>query len=274
MDIRLISSPFSLDQLQTGMGQAPEALLAAGLVEQLRGDGHRVSVAARPTDLGAGGQLTRIGRNLASLAQAVAETVPAGALPVILGGDCLVSIGVVAGLRRVLADDLGIAWFDAHGDFNTPETTISGYLGGMPLACCCGRGLAELRAAAGLTRPVAEAQVALLGVRDLDPAEAQLLDGTPVRRFPPGEVAHFTADARPTYLHFDVDALDLALAPGVNYPAPGGLILEAALAAARQVRPHLAAVSLTAVDPTRDPSGQTVRTGLAVLRGVLTVSGR
>lgn len=251
------------------MGQAPEALLAAGLVAGLEADGHTVRVAERPVDLGEGDRLTRIGRNGDLLAEAVAEARRAGALPVVLGGDCLVAIGVVAGLRRAAAPEFGIAWFDAHGDFNTPATTISGYLGGMPLACVCGRGLEELRAAAALTAPVAEAQVALLGVRDLDPAEAALLDTTPVRRYPPAAIADYRAAAWPTYLHFDIDALDLSLAPGVNYPAPGGLSLPAALAAGRQVQPHLAALALTAVDPERDPSGQTVQTGLAVLRGLL-----
>ncbi|MBL8055041.1 MAG: arginase family protein, partial [Anaerolineales bacterium] len=193
MQLTLIPSPFSLDQLRVGMGRAPEALLAAGLADRLRAGGHTVRVAERATELGAGDRLTRIGRHLAGLAQAVAEAAQAGALPVVLGGDCLAAIGVVAGLRRAPAGELGITWFDAHGDFNTPATTISGYLGGMPLACCCGRGLDELRAAAGLTQPVAEAHVALLGVRDLDPAEAALLDSTPVQRFPPDKLAQFTA---------------------------------------------------------------------------------
>ncbi len=269
MRLTLIPSPFALDQFRQSMGRAPEALLAAGLVAALQSDGHAVSVAEHPLDLGSGSQMDRLGRNSARLAEAVAAARQAGTLPLILGGDCLVAIGVVAGLRRALAGDLGIAWFDAHGDFNTPATTLSGYLGGMPLACVCGRGLDELRAAAGLARPVDEAQVALLGVRDLDEPEAALLDTTPVRRFPPADLTRFTAEARPTYLHFDIDALDLALAPGVNYPAPGGLSLSAALAAARQVRAHLAALALTAVDPEKDEQGQTVQTALALLRGLL-----
>lgn len=269
MRLSLIPSPFALDEYRRSMGRAPAALLAAGLVEALRADGHRVDVAERPLDLGPGSRLDRLGRNGALLADAVAAARLAGALPVVLGGDCLVSIGVVAGLRRAPAGDLGIVWFDAHGDFNTPATTLSGYLGGMPLACVCGRGLDELRAAAGLTRPVEEAQVDLLGVRDLDAPEAALLDTTPVRRFSPADLAGFTAAARPTYLHFDIDALDLALAPGVNYPAAGGLALPAALAAARRARPYLAAVALTAVDPEKDETGQTVTTALAWLRGLL-----
>lgn len=269
MHLTLIPSPFDLDQPLQRMGRAPAELLAAGLVTQLETAGHNVEVLERETDLGAGERLTRMGRNLAALAEAVDAARRAGRLPVILGGDCTTSIGVVAGLRRSLPTELGIAWFDAHGDFNTPETTISGYLGGMPLACCCGRGLAELRAAAGLLLPVKEEHVALLGVRDLDPAEKDLLDTTPVQRFEPHHISGFTSPSLPTYLHFDIDALDLAFAPGVSYPAPGGLTPQTAIEAARKVLPHLAAFSLTAVNPERDVTGQTVQTALQILTGVL-----
>ncbi|MGQ0603245.1 MAG: arginase family protein [Anaerolineales bacterium] len=269
MNLTLIPSPFSLDQHFKGMGRASEALLSAGLVAALESDSHTVAVAYRSIELGEGDRLARIGRNGALLAEAVADAVRAGTMPVILGGDCLVSIGAVAGLRRSLTEDFGIAWFDAHGDFNTPETTISGYLGGMPLACVCGRGLDELRAAANLTQPVNEANVALLGVRDLDPAEKDLLDSTSVRRFDPTRLSHYTSHALPTYLHFDIDVLDPAYAPGVNYPAPNGLTPEAAIESARKVQPHLAALSLTAVDPERDPTGQTVQMSIELLRGIL-----
>lgn len=269
MHLTLIPSPFDLDQPLHRMGRAPAELLAAGLVNLLEEDGHMVDVMERETDLGVGDRLTRMGRNLAALAAAVSVARRAKHLPVILGGDCTTSIGVVAGLRRSLPGELGITWFDAHGDFNTPEITISHYLGGMPLACCCGRGLDELRAAAGLHQPVNEAHVAVLGVRDLDPAEKDLLDSTAVQRFEPAHVSRFTPQNIPTYLHFDVDALDLAFAPGVSYPAPGGLAPQTAIDAARKVVPHLAAFSLTAVNPEQDSSGQTVQTALQILSGIL-----
>jgi arginase len=269
MNLTLIPSPFFLDQYRKGMGRAPETLLAAGLVEALEKDGHSVSVAERSVDLGDGDRLTLMGRNLAILADAVAGARQAGRLPVILGGDCTLSIGVVAGLRRALTEDFGIAWFDAHGDFNTPDTTLSGFLGGMPLACCCGRGLETLRKATGLTQPVNEAYVSILGVRDLDPPEKDLLDTTPVHRYAPEEVAKFHALARPTYLHFDIDVLDPQFAPGVNYPTANGLTPEAALATARTIRPHLAALSLTAVDPEIDPTALTVQTATTWLSALL-----
>lgn len=269
MHLTLIPSPFYLDQHRKGMGRAPEVLLEAGLVSALEKDGHSVVVAERDVNLGEGDRLTLMGRHLATLADAVTGARRAGRLPVILGGDCSVAIGVVAGLRRALDDDFGIAWFDAHGDFNTPDTTLSGFLGGMPLACCCGRGLETLREAVGLTQPVNEAYVSLLGVRDLDAPEKALLDTTPVRRYAPDELAHFRTEARPTYLHVDIDVLDPAYAPGVNYLTPNGLTPEAALTTARPIHPYLVALTLTAVDPEIDPTGQTVQTALALLSALL-----
>jgi len=269
MHLTLIPSPFDLDQPLHRMGRAPGNLLAADLVNWLEADGHTVQVIERETDLGPGDRLARMGRNLAALAEAVNAARQGGRLPVILGGDCTTSIGVVAGLRRSLPTELGITWFDAHGDFNTPETTISHYLGGMPLACCCGRGLEELRMSAGLQLPVKEENVALLGVRDLDPAEKDLLDSTAVQRFDPMHVSHFTPQNIPTYLHFDIDVLDVAVAPGVSYPAPDGLAPQTAIEAARKIAPHLAAFSLTAVNPEQDPSGQTVQMAIHILRGIL-----
>ena len=269
MRLTLIPSPFALDQYRHSMGRAPEALLAHGLQESLEADGHTVAVVKRELDLGSGAVLQRIGRNDAILAEHVAAARRANSLPVVLGGDCLVSIGVVAGLRRALDSDFGVAWFDAHGDFNTPETTISGYLGGMPLACCCGRGLERLRETAGLDRPVSESNVIMLGIRDLDPPERALLDTTPVRIFDPARTPSFIPDLRPTYLHFDIDALDPAIAPGVNYLTPNGLSLATALDAARKIKPHLAAFSLTAVDPELDRNGKTAQTAIEIIRGVL-----
>jgi arginase len=269
MHLTLIPSPFALDKHLSSMGRAPQVLLDAGLLAALQSDGHTITVVERDLGLGVGTVLERIGRNTAILAEHVAAAHRAGTLPLILGGDCLVSIGVVTGLRRALEADFGIAWFDAHGDFNTPDTTISGYLGGMPLACCCGRGLEILRETTGLDRPMNEANVIMLGIRDLDPPEKALLDQTPVRIFDPAGTPPFVPDDRPTYLHFDIDVMDPRLAPGVNFLTPNGLSLETALAAARKVKPHLAAFSFTAVDPERDRDGRTVQTAIQLIRGIL-----
>jgi arginase len=269
MKLTIITSPFSLDEPRCRGGLGPGALLADGLVEMLRGDGHDVALAERALDLGTGDPRARIGRNGAIIADLVATTRAAGRVPLVLGGDCLVAIGIVAGIRQTSAGPLALAYFDAHGDFNTPETSPSGYLPGMPLACVCGRGLDDLRRAAGLTEPVAEADVSLLGVRDLDPPERAVLDTTPVRRFEPDQLGSFAPLAFPTYLHIDLDTLDPSLAPGVTHPAPGGLDPAQVVGVARRVPRDLAAIALTTLVPERDDGHRTQRSALEIIRGAL-----
>lgn len=265
MNLSLIPSPFALDQYRQNAGLASDVLLAQGLREKLEQNGHTVTLVERAVNLGPGTVLERIGQHLTSLADCVADARARGSLPVVLGGDCMVAVGVVAGLQRTLHPNLAIAWFDAHGDFNTPATTLSGYLGGMPLACACGYGLPELRKSVGLDMVVDPAKVIMLGIRDLDGPEQELIDSTPVRIFSPLTAVEFAAVEQPTYLHFDMDCLDPSLAPGVNYLVAKGLVLEDALTAARRVKPHLAALSLTAFDPTHDRDNRTAITALELL---------
>lgn len=111
------------------------------------------------------------------LADAVRRARAGGALPFIVGGDCLISLGAVGGLDGAAP---GVVWIDAHGDFNTPETTPSGYLGGMPLAALAGRCLPALATAAGLQTPIPEECIVLLGARDLDPPEQAALAASQV----------------------------------------------------------------------------------------------
>ena len=117
-----------------------------------------------------------------------------------------------------------MTWLDAHGDFNTPETTISGYLGGMALALLTGRA-PELIGPAGL-RPVAEDAAVLVDARDLDPAEREELAASRVRQVPadPGaiEAALRGLADQPVYLHLDVDVIDGAELPGIRFPVSPG----------------------------------------------------
>src|SRR3990170_5555832 len=105
------------------------------------------------------------------LADRVAAVLAAGDRPVSVAGDCLSSLGVIAGLQRA-GVDANLLWFDAHGDFNTWQTTPSGFLGGMPLAMAVGRGEQRLVEALGM-RPIEEASVILSDARDLDPGERE-----------------------------------------------------------------------------------------------------
>ncbi|MDH5506649.1 MAG: arginase family protein [Anaerolineae bacterium] len=282
MDITLISVPFSQDAYGVDVGKAPEALRSAGLVARLGAAGIGLKAEIHISqDLGTGSQLERLARLGVVLAERVAEAYAAGSVPLVLGGDCLNAVGVGAGLQRAMdGAALGAAWFDAHGDFNTPEISLSGFLPGMPLACMCGYGLEDYRREVGLDRALDEGQVIMLGVRDLDPAEHILLDSTPISYLSPAEVqagrtavaaAYHFREVDGVYLHLDIDVLDPKEAPGVNFPTPGGITLEAAIAAGRVVRENapLAGLCLTAFDPDEDVDGRTAEAAIRLLVGIL-----
>jgi arginase len=166
----------------------------------------------------------------------------------VVGGDCTSHAGAMAGLRRARPESrLGICWFDAHGDFNTPQTTPSGNVWGMPFAMLLGHGDADLVAACdGPTADAADA--ALLGGQVLDEGESRTLAASRVAHFGAGMLgtdsglAALDAWARTVaqrvagfYIAFDLDALDAAGDWAVAMPEPNGLSLETALAAVRTI---------------------------------------
>lgn len=175
------------------------------------------------------------------LHQAVAGAVARAARPLVLSGDCPTARAVVAGLQRRYRD-VAVVWLDAHGDFNTPAITISGYLGGMALAMLTGRTPGLFGDTLGL-RPVDDVNVVLGDARDLDPAERDALAASQVRRVPADPAAITAAldgPARmPVYLHLDVDVIDSAQLPGLRFPSGPGPSLT-------QIGECLAAVCATA----------------------------
>ena len=158
------------------------------------------------------------------LHQAVAGAVARAGRPLLLSGDCPAALGAVGGLQRRYRD-VAVVWLDAHGDFNTPAITISGYLGGMPLAMLTGRAPGLFCDALGL-RPVADTNVVLADARDLDPAERDALAASGVRRVSADPAAITSAlgglGRTPVYLHLDVDVIDSAQLPGLRFPAGPG----------------------------------------------------
>jgi arginase len=163
----------------------------------------------------------------------VAAAVAAESSTLVVSGDCTTSLASVAGRRR-RGDDLGIVWFDAHGDFNTEESSETGYLGGTPLAKICGRGELDGLAPLGLT-PIDPGRVLLVGARDIDGPEGELLDADGVRRVSVAELRLEDLPAGPLYVHLDCDVVDSGAMPGLIYPTPDGPSIDAVAAALRTV---------------------------------------
>jgi arginase len=154
----------------------------------------------------------------------LADRVAVAENPVVYAGDCVSTIGVLAGLARKGIHPT-LLFFDAHGDFNTWETTPSGFLGGMPLAMLTGRGEQTIVDGAGLT-PLPDGRVVLVDGRDLDPGEDQAVADSGIGFLSVAEVAHSIPPSGPLYVHIDGDVVDPSDMPAMNYPAADGPSLE------------------------------------------------
>ena len=204
------------------------------------------------------------------LADQVAAALGAGELPVSIAGDCLSALGAAAGLQRA-GVAASLLWFDAHGDFNTHDTSPSGFLGGMPLAMLVGRG--EQTLVEGLRlRPLDEAVVLLTDARDLDPGEREAVAAARLRHIARVDDLLIAAlPGGPLHVHFDTDVVDPAESPGQNYLAPGGpsaAVLGAvfrSLAASGRV----VAVSVSAWAPDKDVDGRSRRVSLELVECLL-----
>jgi len=168
-------------------------------------------------DLPKDSEMERMAALYAALADAVAA---ATEMPRIYAGDCCVILGVLAGLQRCHIDPV-LVFFDAHGDFNTWETTPSRFIGGMPLAMATGRGDQTIVEACGM-RTIPDGDAILVDGRDLDPEEAELLARSQVPIVRVEDVVEALPASRPLYVHIDVDVVDPVELPAVSYPAEGG----------------------------------------------------
>jgi len=204
------------------------------------------------------------------LAQEVRTAVQAEQRPVSVAGDCCTTIGVLAGLQQAgMAPTL--LWLDAHGDFNTWETSPSGFLGGMPLAMIVGRGELTMSEGAG-QMPLPEAQIILTDARDLDPQEKVALQESTVKHLP--DVTMLLDEplpAGPIYVHFDTDVINPTDAPAMSYLAERGPKVEVLgrvfdyLAESEQV----AAVSMSSWNPEMDKDGRSRAAAMGLLERLI-----
>ena len=186
--------------------------------------------------LPAGSPQERMGLLYRALAGEVATQVAAGTRPVVVAGDCVSAIGVLAGLQAAGVEPT-LIWFDAHGDFHTWQTSHSGFLGGMPLAMIVGRGEQTIVQAAGLA-PLPEARAVLVGARDLDSGEDEAVATSALTVRTVAEMRIWQPPAGPLHVHVDLDVIDPVEMPAHNYPAPGGPSLA-------EVRAALSALAAT-----------------------------
>jgi arginase len=259
------------------MGQGPDALISGGLVDALTMAGHDVVV----DDIGkvGDGQEREIATGFAvcnAVASKVRASLDKGAFPIVLAGNCMTSVGAVAGDG---AD--AIVWADQHGDLNTPETSVHGFLDGMALATVLGLCWRPMAAAVPGFKPIDPSRCLLINARDLDPAEQHLLETLPVIRTECPDVARAIESlealgATRVHMHLDLDVHDPRQLQANRYAAPGGpspeQVRNAVCAVALAV--PIVGITVSAYDPAFDASadvpplvGQLLNDVIATIEG-------
>jgi arginase len=269
VELCLIQVPYMIGDDRHSAAAGP-ARLADAAVERLASHVAAVERVERGTPFADSASASQaVNRRLAGT---VRRTVAAGQLPIVLAGSCDSSLGILGGLEHA---DCGVVWLDAHGDFNTPESTASGFFAGMSLAVLAGHCYQAYWTQIGDATPVAENRILTVGVRDLSPeAERERLERSAIRVVGAAvEDMHASLDelarrCRDVYLHVDLDALDPEVAPGiVDAPVPGGLSLHELEEVVRGVsaRFHLHAAALTTFNPSLDEGNRTLHAALRVV---------
>ena len=298
MILHVYEMPLDFGASRHGSDMGPSAIRLAGLRERLSALGHSIErdecpMPSEPQEGADPGNprakyLPQIAAACSALAAKVEESASAGAFPLVLGGDHSVALGTLAGMgewARKAGKKLGVLYVDAHGDFNTPETSPTGNIHGQCLAASCGYGLPELVDLHVPGRKADPAAVCFVGTRDLDPGERDLMREAGVTVFSMSEidrtgfpeavrrVAGFFRGRGVDAVHvsFDMDVLDPMFAPGTGIPLPAGLtnrealLLMEEMAATGLVR----SAEIVEVNPVLDVRNQTAVLAVALAARLL-----
>ena len=290
-EIAIIGATLDLGQGRRGVDMGPSAIRYAGLAERLAGLGYEVRdhgnvETAVPEATAVQDERARflpeIKKTCARIATKVVEEANAQAIPLVLGGDHSVALGTLGGLAAVHGVG-GVLWIDAHADINTPETSPSGNVHGMPLAAALGLGGDAFASEAWPLPALDPRRVALLGLRQADAGERRLLREAGVRVFTMSEIdrigveraTHEALDhvsgAGFVHVSLDMDALDPEVAPGVGTPVRGGLTYREAHLALELVAESGVAGSLEVVEvnPILDRENSTAATAVELVASAL-----
>ncbi len=294
--VQIIGVPLDLGAGRRGVDMGPSAMRIAGLTQGIEGLGYQVVDAgdleipiAEVADMGTREQryLQEIAATCDRLAAMVRDALAEGRLPLTIGGDHSLAIGSIAGVAMHLHPQektFGLLWIDAHGDINTPDTTPSGNIHGMPVAVSLGLGDPRLTRIGGLSPKVAPDRVALLGIRALDEGERRIIQEMGVEVFSMRDVdvegisavmeealAIVTNGTAGFHLSFDMDAIDPTFAPGVGTRVRGGLDYREAHLALELASDTelLLAADLVEVNPILDNQNNTAALAVELVQSLL-----
>ena len=294
--IAVIGVPLDLGAGRRGVDMGPSAIRVAGLDDRLAALGYMVEdwgnlPVEQPESLPAGHPRARYLPQIAHACRLLARTVEKaskqGLVPLVLGGDHSVAVGTVSGVSRALRakrQSLGLIWIDAHADMNTPETSPSGNVHGMPLACCIGQGPPELTRLYGYAPKVDPAHAVLVGVREVDQLEKPHVRKSGVRAFTMRDIDERGLPAimkeairiasegtAGFHVSLDMDAVDPHEAPGVGTAVRGGITYREAHLAMELIcdARHMTSMEVVEVNPVIDQANRTAMLAVELVMSAL-----
>ena len=291
--IRIIGVPMDLGASRRGVDMGPSALRVAGLQARIKQLGHQVEdigniSVKQPEEMSYGEKrakyLGEIAEACKDLAEAVQKSLEEHMLPLVLGGDHSIAVGSISGVaahfRKEEKKQIGFIWLDAHGDMNTPESSPSGNVHGMPLASIMGYGPPELVELMGFKPKVEPQNIVLVGIRDLDSQEKKLvkksgvhvltmrdIDERGMREVMSDALKYAMDDTDGIAVSLDMDFVDPSDAPGVGTPVRGGVTYREAHLAMEMIADSEAMVSLEIVEinPVIDEHNRTALLGVELV---------
>ncbi len=296
MKIRILGVPLDLGQERRGVDMGPSALRAAGLNATLSALEHSVQDSGNihvknPEEQHFGDKsakyLNEIAETCGDVARRIHGTLDEGFFPLSLGGDHSMATGTVGGVSRFFQDrgqSIGLIWIDAHADMNTPETSPSGNVHGMPFAALLGLGPEALTGIGGPSPRIRPHRCALIGVRDMDARERGTVKRSGVHVFTMRDIDEqgmravmekslaLSADGAAGFaVSFDMDVMDPAEAPGVGTPVQGGLTFREAHLALEMIADSgkMLAMELVEINPILDIMNKTAKLGVGLINSAL-----
>jgi arginase len=290
--VRIIGVPMDLGQSRRGVDMGPSALRVAGLQARLKQLGHQVEdigniPVKQPEEMPVGEKrakyMAEIAETCKDLAEIVQKCLEEDFVPLVLGGDHSIAAGAVSGVAahfRKEKKQIGYIWLDAHGDMNTPESSPSGNVHGMPLAAVMGYGAPELVDLLGFKPKVEPQNIVLVGVRDLDLQERRLVKKSGVRVFTMRDIdergmrevmadalKYATDDTDGISVSLDMDFVDPSDAPGVGTPVRGGVTYREAHLAMEMIADSdaMASMEVVEINPVIDEHNRTALLGVELI---------
>ena len=280
--VQVIQVPYDSGNRGVRMGSGPEHFVSSGLAEVLQADNHEVWIETVESKARFRAEIQTQFELYGLLADRVAKAKKENKFPLVLSGNCGASLSAIAGAK---ANETGVIWFDAHGDFNTPETTTGGFLDGMALAIAAGLCWKRLAASIPNFSSVSGERILHVGGRDFDPEERERLLKTGVSvvdyaGFAQSNVrdalrvalSKFRWNAEEAHLHIDLDVLNPTEAPANEYATgDAGLSVAQAVEAIEFIKENLNVTSATiaSFDPNFDSQQKTLQAGLRLIRTII-----